>query len=68
MPLAKVGHQKLAAKASCSLFKFMKPLKDCMDAGTKQIEKIKDAKGVKSAAEIASSRKLDVRTLRLCVT
>ena len=26
VPLAKVGYQKLAAKASCSLFKFMKPV------------------------------------------
>ena len=41
VPLAKVGHQKLAAKASCSLFKFMKPVKDCTDAEIKQIKKIK---------------------------
>ena len=33
VPSAKVGHQKLAAKVSCSLFKFMKPLKDCTGAG-----------------------------------
>ena len=68
VPLAKVGHQKLAAKASCSLFKFMKSLKDSTDAEIKQIKKIEDAKGVKSAAEIASSRKLDLCILRRCVT
>ena len=39
VPLAKVGHHKLAAKASCSLFKFMKPLKDCTDAEIQQIKR-----------------------------
>ena len=37
VPLAKVGHQKLAAKVSCSLVKFMKPLKDCTDVKIQKI-------------------------------
>ena len=52
LPLANVGHQKVAAKARCSLFKFMKPLNDCTDAETKQM-KNKKITGVKFAAEIA---------------
>ena len=38
LPLAKVGYQKVAAKARCSLFKFMKTLNDCTDAETKQMK------------------------------
>ena len=38
VPLVNVGHHKLAAKASCSLFKFMKPLKDCTDAEIQQMK------------------------------
>ena len=52
--MTKVGYQKVAAKASCSLFKFMKPLNECTYA--KIDGKMKDAKGVNFAAENASSK------------
>ena len=39
LPLAKAGYQKLAAKASCSLSKFMKPLDECTESKIKQIKK-----------------------------
>ena len=65
VPLAKVGHQKVAAKASCSLFKFMKALNDCTDAEIKQMKKAKDVTGVKSAAEIASRKTCMITS---CVT
>ena len=52
VPLAKVGYQKLAAKASCSLFKFMKPLNECTDAKIKQMEKMNDAKGVNFSSNV----------------
>ena len=56
VPKAKVGHQKLATKASCSLFKFMKPLNHCTDAELERMKQMKDAKSVKFAAENASSK------------
>ena len=34
--LAKAGHQKVEAKSSCLLFKFMKPHNDCADTEMKQ--------------------------------
>ena len=44
VPLAKVGYQKLAAKASCSLFKFMKLLDECTEAKNNQIKKLRMSK------------------------
>ena len=56
VPWSKVGHQKLAAKASCSMFKFMKPLKDCTGVEIKSKKEVKAANGVESVWENASSK------------
>ena len=56
VPKAKVVHQKLAAKASFSLFKFMKSLNDCTDAEIDRMKQMKDAKSFKFAAENASNK------------
>ena len=46
----------MAAKASCSLFKFVKTINDCTDAKLKHARQLKDPKSVKFAAENASSK------------
>ena len=65
VPLPKAGHQKVAAKSSCSLFKFMKPLNNCTDTEIKQMKTKKHAEGVKFAAEIASRKTCMIAS---CVT
>ena len=56
MPLAKVGHQKLAAKVKCALFKFVKPLNDCTDVELEHMKQFEDAKSIRFSAENASSK------------